>query len=193
MTPPRMLGCGAAALLCAGATLSGQRYQVQIDPARAQIAYTLPSLIHTVEGTFQLKSAIIQLDTETGKASGLMAVDAASGQSGNDGRDMRMHKSILESAKFPEITFVPDAVEGKVNLEGGSSVLVHGTFGLHGLQHTITLPVQVHVGGGQMDLTTHFAIPYVEWGLKNPSTFLLRVDKTVVIHAHALGQVTPLP
>lgn len=180
-------------MLCGGATLSGQRYQVQIDPARTQIAYTLPSFLHTVNGTFQLKSGIIQLDAGTGKASGLMAVDAASGESGNDGRDSRMHKSILESAKFPEITFAPDAVEGKVALEGSSSVQVHGTFGLHGLQHAITLPVQLRAGGGRMDLTTRFAIPYVEWGLKNPSTLLLHVDKTVALEVHAVGQVTPLP
>ena len=34
-----------------------------------------------------------------------------------------------------------------------------------------------------------FALPYVSWGMKNPSTFVLRVDEKVAIEIHAAGRV----
>ena len=38
-------------------------------------------------------------------------------------------------------------------------------------------------------MTTHIEIPYVQWGLKNPSNFLLRVKDKVVIEIEATGRV----
>ena len=34
-----------------------------------------------------------------------------------------------------------------------------------------------------------FAIPYVKWGLKNPSTFILRVDQSVDVEIKASGDI----
>jgi hypothetical protein len=33
-------------------------------------------------------------------------------------------------------------------------------------------------------------VKYQEWGMKNPSTFILRVNDTVKIHVHAVGRIT---
>jgi len=38
-------------------------------------------------------------------------------------------------------------------------------------------------------MTTHIEIPYVQWGLKNPSNFLLRVSDKVAIEIEATGHV----
>jgi hypothetical protein len=37
--------------------------------------------------------------------------------------------------------------------------------------------------------STKFIVPYEEWGMKNPSTLFLKVDKTVAISISAAGEV----
>ena len=42
---------------------------------------------------------------------------------------------------------------------------------------------------GHWTAASHFAVPYVKWGMKNPSTFILRVDQSVDIEVQASGAV----
>src|ERR1700716_2566430 len=112
-----------------------------IDPAQSKVHWTLGSTVHTVHGSFALKKGNLHLDTSTGKASGEIVVDATSGDSGNDGRDKKMHKEVLESAKYSDVIFRPDRVEGKIAPQGSFTVQVHGLFVLHGTEHELTVPV----------------------------------------------------
>src|SRR5437899_11961523 len=89
-----------------------------IDPSQTKVHWTLESTVHTVHGSFTFKKGNLQVDTSTGKASGEIIVDATSGNSGNDGRDRKMHKDVLESARYSEIIFRPDHVDGKISPQG---------------------------------------------------------------------------
>ena len=71
-----------------------------IDPAQSKVHWTLGTTLHTVHGTFAFKNGSLHLDPDTGKASGEIVVYATSGDSGNDSRDKKMHKEVLESAQF---------------------------------------------------------------------------------------------
>jgi len=113
--------------------------------------------------------------------------DATTGQSGNDGRDRKMHKEVLESARYPEISFRPDRIEGNVAPTGTSSIRVHGMFGIHGAEHEITSPIDVKFDSGHWTASAHFLVPYAKWGMQNPSVFLLRVGDTVNIELQAGG------
>src|SRR5690349_21212270 len=128
----------------------GQALVVQLEPESTHIDFTLGDILHTVRGTFRLQSGELRLDPATGAASGLIVVDATSGDSDSKARDSRMHKNILESDKYPEITFAPDRVIGKLNIQGASDVELHGLFTIHGAAHELTAPVHAQIDGDRL-------------------------------------------
>lgn len=160
---------------------------LNLDTAQSKIHWTLGSTLHEVHGTFNLKRGSLTFDPTSGKASGEIVAYATSGDSGNDSRDKKMHKEILESGKFPDVIFRPDKVEGKLVGQGSCSVQVHGIFVLHGAEHELTVPVQAELGSDHWKGTTKFSVPYIQWGLKSPNTFLLKADPAVEIELEMGG------
>jgi polyisoprenoid-binding protein YceI len=183
------------ALFILAATLSASIAQAQqqtfmLDPAQTRINFTVDSTLHTVHGDFRLKRGAIQFDNTTGVATGELVVDSASGESGSDGRDKKMHKDILESPKYSDIVFTPHHVKGTVASEGKSTVEVEGLLTMHGKSKPVTMPLEVQLQNGAGSADGSFSVKYQEWGMKNPSTFILRVNDTVHIHVHAVGKLT---
>ena len=160
-----------------------------VNPAQSNVNWTLGSSLHTVHGTFALKRGSLQVDPATGKARGEIVVDAPTGESGNDGRDKKMHKEVLESGKFGEIVFRPESINGKLDTQGDSTILIHGTFVLHGSEHELTVPAQANLSRDHWTGSAKFSVPFIEWGLKNPSTWLLKVDHSVSIELELKGTV----
>ncbi len=181
------------ALALSAAPAIAQEAVLELDPAQTQIGFTLGDVLHTVHGGFKLKRGTVKFNTATGQASGLVVVDVASGDSGSHARDHKMHKEVLESEQYPESTFTPQQIKGTLSPQGDSQVQVSGIFNLHGAEHPLTLVMQVHLAGDQLTADTSFTIPYVSWGLKNPSTLFLRVSNTVDITIHAAGRVRVSP
>ena len=102
-----------------------------------------------------------------------------------------MQKNVLESARYPEIAFRPGRLEGNVAPSGTSLVQVSGLFGIHGAEHEITVPVEVDLEADHWTASAHFPVPYVKWGMKNPSILFLRVGDTVTIDFQGTGGTKP--
>jgi polyisoprenoid-binding protein YceI len=162
---------------------------LNIDPQQSTVHYTVSSSLHTVHGTFAVKSGSLQIDPANGKTGGEIVVDAASGQSGSSSRDKKMHKEVLESERFTDIIFRPDHIEGTVQPHGSSNAQLHGNFVLHGSEHELTIPVRAELKSDQWKGTAQFTVPYTAWGLKNPGNFLLKVDRAVNIEVDMAGTV----
>jgi len=160
-----------------------------IDPAKSNVHWTLGSTVHTVHGSFAFKKGTLQLDTSTGKARGEIIVDAASGNSGNDSRDKKMHKEVLESGQYAEVIFRPDRVDGKITPQGPFTVNVHGLLVLHGSEHELTVPVQAELAGDHWTGSAKFNVPFIDWGLKNPGNFFLKVNHAVEIELELQGSL----
>jgi polyisoprenoid-binding protein YceI len=170
--------------------MTAQQMTVNLDPAQTKIQWTLGATMHTVHGTFQLKSGRVTFDPQSGDASGEIIVDATSGESGNPSRDKKMHKEVLESPRYPEIIFSPKHVTGKVADQGTSNLQVQGVLRLHGANHDLTLSVPVEKKGNAVSASTSLVVPYQEWGMKDPSTFFLKVEKTVSLSVSSAGHIT---
>ena len=162
-----------------------------LDPDKSEFHWTVDTTLHTVHGTFKFKSGELRVNPDTGGAKGEILVPATSADSGNDGRDKKMHKDVLESAKFQEIVFVVDRVEGKVAPSGSSNVMLHGTMKLHGADHEFGAPVQAEITGDHFKATSKFVIPFIKWGLKNPGNWLLKVKPDVNVELSLSGTVKP--
>ncbi len=164
---------------------------LQLDTAGSGADITLAGNLHTVKGTFLLKRGAIHFDPATGKASGEIAFDATSGKTGNSSRDNKMHKDVIESGRYPEIVFRPDRADGELAASGASALQVHGMFTMHGAEHEVTFPVEVNFAGSAWTAHASFQVPYVRWGMKNPSVLFLRVDDVVQVQFHASGSTAP--
>jgi polyisoprenoid-binding protein YceI len=181
------------ALLCSAAAAPPALKTLELDAAQSKVQFTVDSTLHTVHGTFQLKSGVIQFDPAGGPASGQLVVNASSGDSDNKSRDHKMTHEVLEAEKYPDITFTPQQMKGALALSGSSQIQLEGVMTLHGQPHPMTLDVKAAVQGNSLSADTSFEIPYIEWGLKNPSAFFLRVKDKVQIHIHAVGQIKTAP
>jgi YceI-like domain len=162
---------------------------LSVDPARSAVHWSVESSLHTVHGTFHVKRGTLSVDPATGKASGEIVVDATSGESGSNARDRRMHKEILESSQYSEVVFRPDHADGTVVAQGNSSLKIHGIFSLHGADHELNVATQAILKEDQWKGTAAFEVPYVEWGLKNPSNFLLKVKPVVEVELDLAGSL----
>jgi polyisoprenoid-binding protein YceI len=170
------------------AAAASREVALTVDAGQSKVNYTLSTTIHTVHGTFALKRGSIRIEPD-GKASGEIVADATSGQSGDSSRDKKMHKDVLESAKFGEVVFRPDRVDGKFPASGTVSAQMHGKFSLHGSEHEVTVPVTGEINGDRWHGTGTVKIPYVAWGLKSPSNFILRADPVVEVELELVGTV----
>jgi polyisoprenoid-binding protein YceI len=162
---------------------------INLDPAKTTIHWTLKDVLHTVHGTFKLQRGFIHIDTDTGRAEGLVDVDARSGESSNSARDAVMHKQILESNKYPFIRFRPEQAFGKFNSNSPQVITMNGQFELHGQDHAMQMQIVVRPNGNGYITTTHFTVPYVAWGLKDPSNFLLHVSHEVDIEVETTTEL----
>jgi len=130
-----------------------------LDPEQTKLHFSVDSTLHMVHGTFAVKSGSLQFDPQTGKAGGSIVVNAVSGETGNNSRDQRLHKEILETWKFAEATFRPAQIDGQVSLTAPSDFKVKGIITLHGTDHELVADVHSEFTGDHWKGTAKFDVP----------------------------------
>lgn len=168
-----------------------QQQTFTVNPGASSVAFRLTGTGHDVHGTFHITSGTIQFDRSAPKMSGTIVVSSSSGDTGDKGRDKNMHQKVLETDRYSDITFQPQSYTGSIAASGDSVIQVSGIFTLHGTPHDLTVPMQVHIEGQNLTAKGSFVVPYVSWGLKDPSVFVLRVAKEVHIDLSVAGTVSP--
>jgi hypothetical protein len=54
----------------------------------------------------------------------------------------------------------------------------------------MTIPMQIHIDGTKATVRAHFVVPYVQWGLKNPSFLIWKAENNVTIDLNLVGQIS---
>jgi len=163
---------------------------VTLDPAASQVTFTLDTTFHEVHGTMAIMGGTIRFDPQTGAASGEITVDARRAETGNERRDKKMHGEVLETERYPTIVFRPERVEGTLADPGDAEIRLVGVMNLHGTDHPMTLVAKVESANGQVRGDLEFPIPYVEWGMEDPSFLIARAAKSVDVKVHVVGHWT---
>ena len=169
---------------------SAQHQTFVVNPDASEVKMTLKTTHEIVNGTFQIQSGSIEFDRSTPRMSGSVVVLAGSGKTGNDSRDKKMNKDILEVEQYATVSFEPKSYAGTIVPSGDSTIQVTGNLTLLGTPHEITIPMQVHLDGSTATAKAQFVVPYVQWGLKNPSFLIWKADNDVAIDLFLTGQLS---
>ena len=179
----------ALAVLLAPAALA-QRQTFVVNPDASEVRITLKTTHKLVNGTFHIQSRSIEFDRSTPQMSGSMVVLAGSGKTGNGSRDKKMNKDILEVEQHATVSFEPKSYAGAIAPSGDSTIQVTGIFTLLDTPHEITIPMLVHLEGTTATAKVHFAVPYIQWGLKDPSFLFWKADHDVAIDLFLTGRLS---
>ena len=185
----KSLAVVALALIFAPAAL-GQHQTFVINADASDVKMKLNTTHEVVDGTFHIQSGSINFDRTATHISGIVIVAAGSGKTGNDSRDKKMNKDILKVDQFATVSFAPQTYTGTIVASGDSTIQVSGVFTLLGTAHDLTIPLQIHIDGSKATAKGQFIVPYVQWGLKNPSFMIWKADNDVAIDLNLVGQVS---
>jgi len=171
-------------------TAFAQHQTFVVNPDASEVKMTLKTTHELVNGTFHVQSGSIEFDPSAPKMSGSVVVLAGSGKTGNDSRDKKMNKDILKVEQYATVSFEPKTYSGAIALSGDSTIQATGTFILLGTPNEITIPILVHLEGTTATAKAHFVVPYVQWGLKNPSFLIWKAENDVAIDLSLAGRLS---
>ena len=179
----------ALAVILAPAALA-QHQTFAVNPDASEVKMRLNTTHEVVNGTFHIQSGSIEFDRSAARMSGSVAVLAGSGKTGNDSRDKKMNKDILKVDQYATVSFAPKAYTGTIASSGDSTIQVSGVVILLGNPHDLTIPMQIHMDGSKATARAQFVVPYVQWGLKNPSFMFWKAENDVAIDLNLVGEVS---
>jgi polyisoprenoid-binding protein YceI len=177
-----------AGILTPAVVAQQQIFAVNADASAVKI--TLETTHEVVNGNFHIQSGSVEFDRSAPRMSGSVVVLAGSGKTGNGSRDKKMNKEILQVEQHATVSFEPKSYAGVIAPSGDSTIQVTGTFTLLGRPHEIVIPMLVHLDGKTATATARFSVPYIQWGLKDPSFLFWKADKEVAIDLFLTGQLS---
>jgi len=158
-------------------------------PEKTQATFRVRAMLFDIDGVLALGLAQIRFDPATGAASGQITVDLRESKTGSRLRDWEMHKRVFETERYPLAVFRADHMLGTLAPSGTSNLVLAGIVTMHGAEHAMVVPVRATVSGDTFSAEALFEIPYVAWGLRDPSLLFLRVAHVAVVSVKVGGDL----
>lgn len=175
---------------CLASPLAAETLRLRLDPAQSQVSVRFAATLQSVTGRLGPAEGTIEFDPATGQASGDVRMDFTRATTDNGRRDRKMHAKILETDRYPGAVFHVEGVSLANTLhQGENDVQLRGTVDFHGSSRLVTLPATVTLKGGEVRAKGWLEVPYIAWGVRDPSFFLLRVAKVVTVEVNIAGRL----
>jgi polyisoprenoid-binding protein YceI len=185
-------------LACSNALAAPEAYR--IDDSHSFVNWSIRHVAAKTSGTFSDVKGKILIDKEDLAQSSIEAkINLLSVNSSHAKRDKHIKEAdYLDTEKFAEATFVSQKIEVKNNSEG----VITGSFTLHGVTKTMSVPFKVlgfgsdPWGGYRVGLEAHTTIKASDfgfgWGLKPNPPVGDDVDITLLIEGVKLPPPSPI-
>jgi len=170
---------------------SGEDRVLTFQPSKTSVTFTLKATGHDIDGALPVAFGEIRFDPDTGAASGQITIDVRRGQTGNSLRDWEMRKNVLETERYPTAVFQPNRVQGTLAPSGTSDLVLAGIVTFHGSEHALNVPVRATLSGDSVTAEAVFDVPYIAWGLRDPSLLFLRVAPVVAVTVKTESSLRP--
>lgn len=186
--PPAAWVCLTALALALPSPSRAAEQRLVFEPGTTAVRFTLGATLHTAEGSVKLRQGELRFDPDAGTASGELVMDAKSAETGSELRDENMHRDVLESGVFSTIAFRAERLEVARRDATSADVTLVGSLLLHGEAHPFAIPAKLTAPDpDHIAVSAAFRVPYVDWGMADYSTFVLRVDRFVDVAVEAVG------
>jgi polyisoprenoid-binding protein YceI len=178
------------------AALVGQATTYRIEPATAEAGFDLKATMHTVHGTTKAVTGEVRVvpgDAGALNLSGTIEIGVAELATGNDKRDATMHDKSLLADTYPAIVFAPlrFVPKGAPDADGAIAGTLTGTLTIRGTSKPTVLAATLTPQGGRILASGTFDVTWAEFGIPDPSFFVVRIEKSA--HAHFRAAFVPVP
>jgi len=191
--PLALWALGAAHGAGAAGPEAGGPGRLVLDPDASRVSFVLGATMHSVKGSLRVERGEIGFDPEGGVADGRVVVDARSADTGSGLRDRNMHRDVLESERYPEIVFLPERIAVPRRTDEEADVELSGVIEIHGARAPLTVPASVRREGDHLRIEAEFSVPYVAWGMRDYSNFVLRVAPEVEVSLDLVARLVEPP
>ena len=183
----------AAVAALAPVAACSEELVLTLAPEKTSATFRVSATVFDIDGVLAMGPGQIRFDSTTGAASGQITIDLRGTKTGSRLRDWDMHRRVLDTERYPLVVFRLDRVLGTVAPSGTSDLVLAGIVTMHGAEHAMVVPVRARVSGDTVSAEALFEIPYVAWGLRDPSLLLLRVAPVAVVTVKTGGDLRPDP
>jgi polyisoprenoid-binding protein YceI len=168
----------------------------RVDAAAAEAGFDLKATMHTVHGV--TKGVTGEIRAEPGqdgtlKLTGRIEINAGSLATGNDRRDATMHGKTLLVSSFPSIVFEPERFvpSGPASDGGTLGGTLSGRLTIRGQVLRQSMSASLTPLGPRISVSGTFDVAWADFGIPDPSFFVVRIEPTV--HAHFRADFVPIP
>jgi polyisoprenoid-binding protein YceI len=183
----------AAVAALAPVAVRSEELVLTLAPEKTSATFRVRATVFDIDGVLAMGPGQIRFDPVTGAASGQITIDLRGTKTGSRLRDWEMHRRVLETERYPLVVFRLDRMLGTLAPSGTSDLVLAGIVTMHGAEHAMVVPVRATVSGDTVSAEALFEIPYVAWGLRDPSLLFLRVAPVAVVSVKTGGDLRADP